>query len=116
MLKTEMNIRPIFHQTQERVQAHVFVCFLALVMYRTLSQWMRAAGLGNSPRKLIEELANLRSVDVVLPLQEGPELRLRCVSQPEKSQQILLDRLKIYPPKRINRIKNVVITSGVSSS
>ena len=113
MFKSEMNIRPVWHQTTERVQAHIFVCFLSLVMYRTLSQWMQGAGIGSSPRKLIEELANLHSMDVVLPLQEGPELRLRCVSQPEKSQQILLDRLKIYPPKRINRIKNVVITSGV---
>ena len=113
MLKSEMNIRPVFHRNQERVQAHIFVCFLALVMYRTLSQWMQASGIGNSPRKLIQELANIHSLDVVLPLQEGPELRLRCVSQPEKTQQILLDRLKIYPPKRINRIKNVVPTSGV---
>ena len=80
MLKMEMKIRPIFHQTEQRVQAHIFVSFLALVLYRTLSQWMQAAGIGNSPRKLIEELANIRSVDVVLPLQEGPELRLRCVS------------------------------------
>lgn len=116
MLKSEMNIRPVFHQTAERVQAHIFVCFLALVMYRTLSQWMQASGIGNSPRKLVEELANIHSMDVVLPLQEGPELKLRCVSQPEPSQQILLDRLKIYPPRRINRIKNVVPTSGVSSS
>lgn len=116
MLKSEMSIRPIWHKTTERVQAHIFVCFLSLVMYRTLSQWMQGAGIGNSPRKLIEELANIHSMDVVLPLREGPELRLRCVSQPEKSQQILLDRLKIYPPKRINRIKNVVPTSGVSSS
>ena len=113
MLKSEMNIRPVWHQKTERVQAHIFVCFLSLVMSRTLSQWMQGAGIGNSPRKLIEELANLHSMDVVLPLQEGPELRLRCVSQPEKSQQILLDRLKIYPPKRINRIKNVVPTLGV---
>lgn len=97
MLKSEMKIRPIWHQTEERVQAHIFVCLLSLVMYRTLSQWMQAAGIGNSPRKLIEELANIRSLDVVLPLQEGPELRLRCVSQPEPAQQILLDRLKIYP-------------------
>lgn len=116
VLKSEMDIRPVWHQTEERVQAHIFVCFLSLVMYRTLSQWMQAAGIGNSPRKLIEELANIRSMDVVLPVANGPELKLRCVSQPEKAQQILLDRLKIYPPKRINRIKNVVITSGVSSS
>jgi transposase len=113
ILKSEMNIRPIFHQTQKRVQAHIFVSFLSLVMYRTLSQWMQGAGIGHSPRKLIEELANIRSMDVVLPLQEGHELKLRCVSQPEKSQQILLNQLRIYPLKRINRIKNVVSTLGV---
>ena len=113
VLKSEIDILPLWHQTRERVQAHIFVCFLALVMYRTLSQWMQRAGIGNSPRKLIEELANIRSMDVVLPVENGPELKLRCVSQPEKSQQILLDRLKIHPPKRINRTKNVVITSGV---
>ena len=113
ILKSEMKIRPIWHQTQERIQAHIFVCFLSLIMYRTLSQWMQRAGLGNSPRKLIEELANLQSMDVILPIQDGPELKLRCVSQPEKSQQILLDKLKIYPPKRLKMTENVVPTLGV---
>lgn len=77
---------------------------------------MSARRTPTNSRKLVEELANIHSMDVVLLLQEGHELKLRCVSQPEPSQQILLDRLKIYPPKRINRVKNVVPTLGVSSS
>lgn len=112
-LKSEMNLRPVFHQTTERVQAHIFVCFLGLVMYRTLSQWMQGCGIGNSPRKLISELSNIHSMDVVLPIENGPDLKLRCVSQPEKTHQILLDQLKIHPPQRINRRKNVVPTFGV---
>lgn len=65
--KYDLGMRPIFHHKQDRTQAHILVCFLALTMWRTLQQWMRASGLGTAPRKLLEELRELKSLDVLLP-------------------------------------------------
>jgi len=63
--KTDLSIRPIWHQKAERVQAHILVCFLAYVLWKTLEQWQQRAGLGNSPRTILEELARIQSTDVV---------------------------------------------------
>jgi len=60
-------VQPIYHQKKDRTQAHILVCFLALTMWRTLQQWMDGCGLGTAPRKLIEEMAEVHSLDVVLP-------------------------------------------------
>ena len=68
--KHDLGMRPIYHQKQDRTQAHILVCFLALVMWRTLQQWMKASGLGTAPRKLLEELRELKSLDVLLPARE----------------------------------------------
>lgn len=65
--KDELEIRPIWHQRQDRVLAHILVGFLAYVPWKTLAGWMRRSGLGDAPRTLIEELANIKSGDVVLP-------------------------------------------------
>ena len=103
--KTDLSIRPIWHQKAERVQAHIFVCFLAYVMWKTLEQWQSRAGLGNSPRTILEELGRIQSVDVVLPVADQParEIRLRCVVRPDKAQAILLDRLGLNLPERLRR-------------
>lgn len=99
--KTELEIRPVFHQSAERTRAHIFVCFIAYVMWKTLEQWSQRAGLGSSPRKLLEEFHAIQSADVVLPTTDGRQLRLRCVTQPEKPLQILLQRLGLEIPKRL---------------
>lgn len=99
--KSDLRIRPIWHQKPERVQAHILVCFLAFAMWKTLEGWQSHAGLGNSPRTLLEELGRIHAVDVVLPLAEGPELRLRCVAQPDGAQAALLERLGLSLPKRL---------------
>jgi len=85
------------------VRSHILVCFLAYVLWKTLEQWQSQAGLGNSPRTLLEELERIRSTDVVLPLSAQParELRLRCVVRPDKAQAILLQRLGLRLPERI---------------
>lgn len=113
--KSDLSIRPIWHQKKDRVLAHILVCFLAYVLWKTLEAWQSRAGLGNSPRTLLEEIGRIQSTDAVLPTFDGRELRLRCVVQPEKAQKILLDRLGLTLPKRL-RIpealqKNVVATS-----
>lgn len=97
--KHDLGMRPIFHQKQDRTQAHILVCFLALAMWRTLQQWMKASGLGTAPRKLIEELKELKSLDVLLPTREKT-IGLRMVATPEKHLKVLLQRLKIPIPNR----------------
>ncbi len=99
--KSDLAIRPIWHHRPERVQAHILVCFLAYVLWKTLEQWQARAGLGNSPRTLLEELGRIQSADVVLPTADGRELRLRCVVRPERSQAMLLDRLGLELPERL---------------
>jgi hypothetical protein len=99
--KDQLAIRPIWHQRADRVQAHILVCFLAFVLWKTLELWQARAGLGNSPRTLLEEFARIHAHDVILPTHAHGEIRLRCVTQPDAAQAALLDRLGIVLPKRI---------------
>ena len=101
--KTELSLRPIWHQKAQRVQAHILVCFLAYVLWKALEQWQQRAGLGNSPRTILEELRRIQSTDVVLPLADGSgrELRIRCVVRPDPAQALLLDRLGLRLPERL---------------
>lgn len=101
MHKTDLRLRPIWHQSEGRVQAHILVCFLAYALYKTLEMWSSRAGLGRSPRTLLEEAARIQSTDVVLPTAEGREIRLRCVVRPDRAGTILLDRLGLELPKRL---------------
>jgi transposase len=98
--KHDLGLRPIFHRKTERTQAHILVCFLALVMWRTLQHWMQSCGLGTAPRKLLEEMAEVRSLDVVLPTHAGKNLRLRTVCRPEKHLAILLEKLQLPLPTK----------------
>ena len=99
--KDQLNIRPIWHQREDRVQAHILVCFLAFVLWKSLEMWQQRAGLGNSPRTILEELARIQSHDVVLPTVTHGQIRLRCVAQPDPAQAALLDRLGVVLPKRM---------------
>jgi hypothetical protein len=73
------------------------------VLWRTLEQWQQRAGLGHSPRTILEEIGRIQSTDVVLPLADKPdrELRIRCVVRPDKAQALLLDRLGLPLPERL---------------
>ena len=106
--KSELGIRPVWHQRADRVQAHILVCFLAYVLWKTLEQWQRRAGLGQSPRTILDELKRIQSTDVVLPTEAGRELRLRCVVRPDAAQAALLDRLGLDLPERL-RIQSPVL-------
>jgi transposase len=111
--KDELEIRPIWHHKESRVQAHILVCFLAYVLWKTLTGWMRNAGLGDAPRTLIEEFAKIKSGDVVLQArsqQGGParSVTLRCVTEPDESQVALLRRLGISIPRRLRRLDTLV--------
>jgi transposase len=99
--KDHLHVRPIWHQRADRVEAHILVCFLAFVLWKTLELWQQRAGLGNSPRTVLEELVRIQSHDVVLPTASHGEIRLRCVAQPDDAQAVLLERLGIVLPKRM---------------
>ena len=99
--KSDLSIRPIWHTKQERVLAHIFVCFLAYVLWKTLGQLCDKAGLGSEPRRVLAELSDIRSMDVVLPTRSGVEIRTRCVSKPTEHQQILLEKLRLKLPSKI---------------
>ena len=104
--KSDLRLRPIWHQKEERVQAHILVCFLAYVLWKTLGQKCRRAGLGDEPRRVFEELGEIELVDVVLPTRQGTEIRRRCITEPTDHQAILLTRLKM-------RLPRIPLTKGV---
>ena len=111
--KSDLCIRPIWHHKQNRIKAHILICFLAYALWKTLQKWQCRAGLGDSPRTILTELSRIHSADIVLPLADGSkrELRLRCVVSPEREQQILLQRLGLTLPQRLSLKKpNVVPT------
>jgi transposase len=99
--KDQLRVRPIWHQRADRVQAHILVCFLAFVLWKCLEMWQQRAGLGNSPRTVLEELVRIQSHDVIAPTATHGEIRLRCIAQPDDAQALLLDRLSIVLPKRM---------------
>jgi len=101
--KSDLKIRPIWHHREDRVQSHILVCFLAFALWKTLEGWQKRAGLGSSPRTVLEEMRRIPSVDVVLPLDDGREMKLRCVVRPDKAQAALLDRLGLELPRRLRR-------------
>lgn len=109
--KDELRLRPIWHQHEHRVQAHILVCFLAYVLWKTLAQWMKRSGLGDAPRTLVEELAKIKSGDVVLPARrssgERRLIRLRCVTEPDAPQKALLSRLGLTLPRRLRRLDEI---------
>jgi transposase len=98
--KSDLRIRPIWHQREDRVLAHILVCFLAYVLWKTLYQMVRAAGLGDEPRRVLDELSKISMVDVVLPTRIGVDIRRRCVAHPTEHQAILLQKLGLRLPRQ----------------
>ena len=110
-VKSDIGLRPVYHQKTERVEAHLLVCFLSLALWRSLEMWMQSKGLGNNARKLIESIATIRSMDVVVPVKRGGdflEVRVRTVAKPEEEAAVLLAHLGLHLPKRSKIVENVV--------
>lgn len=101
--KSDLAIRPVWHQKEHRVQAHILVCFLSYVLWKTLAASCRQAGLGDEPRRVFEALSEITLVDVVLPTKSGTVIRRRCISQPTEHQQILLQRLGLKLPTALEK-------------
>jgi transposase len=106
--KNDLRIRPIWHQREDRVQAHILVCFLAYVLWKMLGQMCQRAGLGNEPRKIFNEIKQIKVVDVVMLTKKGLDIRKRCIAQPDKAQSILLQKLHLRLPQRLKIYENVV--------
>jgi len=101
--KNDLALRPIWHQTEKRVQAHILVCFLAYVLWKCLSQMCKNSGLGDEPRKIIDEIKRIKLTDVILPTKKGVEIKLSCVSKPNEHQRILLQHLGLKLPARLTK-------------
>jgi transposase len=106
--KSDMGLRPVHHHREDRVQAHIMVCFLGLVMWRTLEQWLKTKGLGDCARQVVEQMGTIHSMDVVLPVKDTEALRLRLVGKPEKPTAELLARMDLRLPTRPKEVQNVV--------
>lgn len=106
--KSDLQIRPVWHQTEERVRAHIMVCFLAFVLWKMLGQICKRAGLGTEPRKVLDEIARIKIVDVVMQTRQGTVIRQRRIAQPTKAQAILLQKLQLQLPHRLKIHENVV--------
>ena len=100
--KSDLALRPVWHHLEHRVQAHILVCFLTYVLWKTFARWCQDAGLGDEPRKIFAELSHIALVDVVLPTRNGISIRKRCVSRPTEHQAILLQRLGLELPACID--------------
>lgn len=109
--KSDIGLRPIYHQKTERVEAHLLICFLNLAMWRSLEMWMNAKGLGTCARKLVQTISEIKSMDVVVPVQResrSVELRLRTVARPDEDVAILLSHLGLHLPRKSKIVQNVV--------
>ncbi|HEY6248775.1 MAG TPA: IS1634 family transposase, partial [Candidatus Angelobacter sp.] len=100
VLKSEMSIRPIFHQLERRVKAHIMVAFLGYALWVTLKHLLKRKGLDISPSKALDTLSTLHSADIVLPTTDGRQIRLRRTTTPTPAQKELLAKLGIDLPQR----------------
>jgi hypothetical protein len=104
-LKGDLAIRPIFHQNEPRIEAHIFVSFLAYCPHVTLGRWLRNLAPGLTARSVLEKFAALQRVDVQIPTSDGRTLILQRTTHPEPELRLLLERLKLklpaQPPPRI---------------
>ncbi len=99
-LKSELSIRPFFHQLERRVKAHIMVAFLGYALWVTLKHLLKAKGLELSPAEALAKLSTLHSGEIVLPTTEGREIRLRRITRPTEEQKELLSRLGMRLPDR----------------
>lgn len=101
-LKSELSIRPLFHQLEHRVKAHILVAFLGYALWVTLKHLLQGKNSKLTPARALALLATVQCVDIVLPTTDGREIRLRRVTAPTPEQQSLLTRLGITLPERLN--------------
>jgi transposase len=99
-LKGDLALRPLYHQREDRVEAHIFVAFLSYCLHVTLHRWLRDLSPGLTPRSVLEKFAAVQMIDVHLPTTDGRHVILPRYTQPEKELQVLLHQLKLTPPEQ----------------
>ena len=97
-LKGDLAIRPVFHQDEKRIEAHIFVAFLAYCLHVTLGRQLKALAPGLTPRAVLEKFAAVQMIDVFVPTTDGRELSLTRYTQPEPELKLLLEKLKLTLP------------------
>ena len=103
-LKNDLAIRPVYHQKDERIEAHIFVSFLAYCLQVTLKARLRPLAGGLTPRAVLEKFAAMQMLDVHLPTTDGRELVLTRHTEPDADLRLLLAHMKLalpaqHPPK-----------------
>lgn len=101
--KSDLKIRPLWHQVEKRVQAHVLFSFLAYALWKCLQAWMERARLGSGVRTLLEEMRRIKANEVLLRASSGRDIRLYCVTRPDAALKVLLDHLGLTLPERLGR-------------
>ena len=111
-LKGDLAIRPVFHQEERRIEAHIFVAFLAYCLHVTLGRQLKALAPGLTPRAVLEKFAAVQMIDVYVPTTDGRELSLARYTQPEPELKLLLQKLKLtlpaQPPPKITAAEAAV--------
>jgi hypothetical protein len=100
-LKSELSIRPIYHQKDARIEAHIFVSFMAYCLQVTLKQRLHALAPGLTPRAVLEKFAAMQMVDVHLPTNDGRYLILPRYTQPDPDQRLLLSQMRLVLPQQL---------------
>jgi hypothetical protein len=127
-LKSELSIRPLFHQKEPRVKAHVLVAFLGYALWVSLKHLLKRrplivprpsdSGVDNaqpfSPRKALALLSTLHSADIVLPTTDGREIRLRRITEPTAEQKSLLHQLGLSLPERLKSLSKCSADSAIA--
>ncbi|UPJ79760.1 transposase [Bradyrhizobium sp. 183] len=112
-LKGDLAIRPVFHQDEKRIEAHIFIAFLAYCMQITLTRRLHALAPGLTARSALEKFAAVQMIDVHLPTTDGREILLTRYTHPEPELQLLIDRLKLrLPPQPPPRITTAAVTQA----
>ena len=112
-LKGDLAIRPVFHQDEKRIEAHIFIAFLAYCMQITLTRRLHALAPGLTARSALEKFAAVQMIDVHLPTTDGRQILLTRYTHPEPELQLLIDRLKLrLPPQPPPRITTAAVTQA----
>jgi len=113
-LKGDLGLRPIFHQLDDRIEAHILICFLAYCLHVTLEKYNKKAATGLSSRSVLERISEIQMLDVTIPATDGRQVRLKRYTKPEKVHHLLLDQLGFslpaQPPPEIQNPMSVVET------
>jgi transposase len=113
-LKSELAIRPLFHQLEKRVKAHVMIAFIGYALLVTLKHLLKRQQHGCSPAQAITSLSRLHSADIVLPTVDEREIRLRRITEPEAEQRTLLHALQMHLPARLDPMPKCSVDSATA--